>query len=182
METLAEQLGTTAHISPLLMKARGLGLREPVDLERLAIDRGCRYYDPAIEGASSRETRLSVSKNDFSNNELALALLSISMPKSQRRLRMGAAMLAAEGNQAEEIVRIARMERCDLVVRHIAICGAVVEPENDFWKLILEELPKVEPKPWVLPHITRFVTMTGVTRRGTETIMQWIRPTPELLA
>jgi hypothetical protein len=42
-DTLAAKLGTTTHLSPLLMKARRLGLGVE-DLERLAIQRGCDYY------------------------------------------------------------------------------------------------------------------------------------------
>ncbi len=177
MKSLAEQLGTTGHLSPLLMKARRLGLAEPEDLERLAILRGCRYYDSKIaEPAEKRADWRSVSVDDFTHTELAIALLSVSLPKSQIRLRMGAAMLGAEGIQAREVVRRARMERCESVVRHIAQCGGQVEPDNPFWKSLLEGLPESEPKPWVLPDITRFVAMTGVTRHGSETVMQWIRP------
>lgn len=183
MKSLAEQLGTTGHISPLLMKARRLGLAEPEDLERLAILRGCRYYDSHIaEQAEQRVDWRSVSENDFTNTELALALLSVSLPKSQIRLRMGAAMIAADGVQAREVVRRARMERCESVVRHIAQCASQVEPDNPFWKSLLHGLPETAPKPWVLPDITRFVAMTGVTRRGTETVMQWIRPRQRIAA
>lgn len=53
-ETLARRLGTTAHLSPLLMKARRLGLRVPEDLERLAVRRGCRYYEGAGDAAVVR--------------------------------------------------------------------------------------------------------------------------------
>jgi hypothetical protein len=39
-------MGTTHHLSPLLMKASRIGLKSPEDLEKLAIHRGLRYYDP----------------------------------------------------------------------------------------------------------------------------------------
>lgn len=101
-ETLAFQLGTTAHLSPLLMKARGLGLSVPEDLERL--------------------------------------------------------------------------DSSEAVVRHIAECGNRVEPDNLFWSELLTALPNSPAKSDVLPHISRFVAMTGVTQRGMETVMQWVRP------
>jgi hypothetical protein len=41
--TLAEKLGSPPHLSPLLRKARNLGL-DADGLERLAIARGCDYY------------------------------------------------------------------------------------------------------------------------------------------
>lgn len=43
--TLAGRLGTTAYLSALLLKAGRLGLTTPIDLERLAVSRGLRYYD-----------------------------------------------------------------------------------------------------------------------------------------
>ena len=183
-ETLAQRLGTTAHLSPLLMKAKRLGLRQPEDLERLAVRRGLRYYsEPGElsrlqEGAAGTETRMEqVGTTLFSNEELAVSLLSLGLPFSQQRIRMGAAMLAAMGVSAEKLLCLARQERCEPVLFHIAKCGHRVEPDNAFWELILDRLPKVQTfQPDVLPHITRFVAMTGFTRRGKETVMQWIRP------
>jgi len=63
------------------------------------------------------------SEMGLTNEELAVALLSPSALYSQQRLRMGAAMLAAEGNRPEFIAILAIRERCDTVVRHIASCG-----------------------------------------------------------
>jgi hypothetical protein len=176
-ETLARKLGTTAHLSPLLMKARGVGLRTPHDFEVLAIKRGCRYYAGAT--VPQMETQQQPKEAVFSNVELAIALMSLAFPKSQHRLRLGAAMLAAEGNEPAKIARLAIMERVDSVVRYIADCGQRVEPENVFWQRLVALLPnaKVPAKPDVLPHLTRFVAMTGFTRNGRETVMQWIRPT-----
>ncbi|MFN0079639.1 MAG: hypothetical protein ACKVY0_24510 [Prosthecobacter sp.] len=182
-DTLARRLGTTTHVSPLLMKARRLGLRVPGDLERLAVQRGCRYYDGAGDSMVVREESHAAvaAVNEatlLSNNELAVALLSMGLPHSQHRLRIGAAMLAAEGNSASKLAQLARHERCETVVRHIALCGRQVEPENAFWTELIRLLPDVAlPDVDVLPHLTRFVAMTGFTRRGRETIMQWIRPT-----
>jgi len=182
-DTLAHRLGTTAHVSPLLMKARRLGLRVPEDLERLAVRRGCRYYAGGGDLTTVvRETPppASVKVDEaapFSNEDLALALLSIELPYSQHRLRLGAAMLAAQGNSALKLARTAMHERCETVVRYIALCGRKVEPKNAFWDELLRRLPVLPmPADDTLPHITRFVAMTGVTRRGRETVMQWIRP------
>lgn len=54
-ETLARRLGATAHVSPLLQKARRLGLATPEDLERLAVRRGCLYYDVRQDFEGLRE-------------------------------------------------------------------------------------------------------------------------------
>ncbi len=182
-ETLAHRLGTTTHVSPLLMKARRLGLRVPEDLERLAVQRGCDYYagggdlTTVARDAAPAASTMMADPASFSNEELAVALLSIGLPYSQHRVRLGAAMLAVGSNSARKLAQAAIHERCETVVRYIALCGSRVEPENTFWDELLRELPE-RPMPPVdtLPHITRFVAMTGFTRRGRETIMQWIRP------
>jgi hypothetical protein len=180
-ETLAQRLGTTPHLSPLLMKAKRLGLSAPEDLERLAVRRGLRYYggpeDGRVMEGSAYSARCAVSEADLSNEELAMALLALALPFSQFRLRMGAAMLSARGTSPIVLGTLALQERNESVIKHIATCGQQVEPENLFWRELLDKVAsaKVYP-PDVLPHITRFVAMTGVTRRGKETVMQWIRP------
>lgn len=182
IETLAKRLGTTPHLSSLLMKARRHGLEEPEDLELLAVRRGLRYYD--AHGDSSKEPPVlngigkATDDGGLTSEELAVALLSPSAPYSLQRLRMGAAMLAAEGNRPKTIARLARQERCESVVRHIAQCGCEVEPGNTFWNTLLDLLPLDSPShsPDVLPHLTRFVAMTGLNRNGKGIFMQWIRP------
>ena len=181
--TLAKRLGTTAHLSLLLMKTRRVGIGMPEDLERLAVRRGLRYYDSHGDSMRTQQTAGDApghaALGNFSNEELALALLSLAAPYSMHRLRMGAAMLAAEGNCPQRIARLARQERCNLLVRYIAQCGHHVEPDNPFWQDLLDQLPPAASptRPDVLPHPTRFVAMSGLTRRGKGPVSQWIRPT-----
>lgn len=179
--TLAKRLGTTHHLSPLLMKASRVGLKNPADLEKLAINRGLRYYDPhgdsMADPIARAESSHSPGEHAFSNEELALALLSPAAPYSQHRLRMSAAMLAAEGNKPETIALLARRERSEPIIRHIACCGITAEPENPFWSSLLQMLPQSPaPAKDILPHITRFVAMTGLNRTGKGPFMKWIRP------
>lgn len=169
--TLAERLGTTTHLSPLLHKARRLGLG-PEELEHLAIQRGCDYYHNGEPLA-----RLSVTEKQLSNAELAIALLNPALRYNPQTLRLGAAMLGAAGNTPEEIARLAKLERCECLVRYVAQCGRRFEPQNAFWLSLLGLLPDTPPpKSGVVPHPTRFVAMTGLTRRGVEAAAQWIRP------
>lgn len=169
--TLAAKLGTTTHLSPLLHKARRLGLG-PSELETLAVQRGCRHY------ATGSEPELSLaSEDEFSNEELAIALLSTALPYEPHRIRCGAAMLGAEGNEPRRLARLAVLERCVVPVRYVAEAAAHFEPTNRFWQELLEALPPGPlPKPGILPHPTRFVAMTGFTRRGRETVIEWQRP------
>ena len=175
-ETLAAKLGTTTHLSPLLRKARRLGLGAR-DLERLAIQRGCDYYHNG-----EPFERIEVSPDQFSNAELAIALLNPALGYDPQMIRLGAAMLSAEGTDPEQLARLAKMERCEALVRYIAEAGMKFEPRNSFWGRLLDFLPHFpEPKSGVFPHPTRFVAMTGFTRRGPETIVEWIRPSSSQL-
>jgi hypothetical protein len=179
--TLANRLGTTFHLSPLLMKAKRLGFVSPEDLEKLAVLRGLRYYDPfgdSIANLTGQAGVPNLHRDDiFTNEELAVALLSPAIPYSMQRLRMGAAIMAADGNDPKTIARLAKWERSESIVRHIASCGHQVEPNHPFWSQLLEALPESPPYPAdTLPHRTRFVAMTGITRAGKEPLMQWIRP------
>jgi len=169
--TLATKLGTTTHLSPLLHKARRLGL-DAENLERLAIERGCDYYHHGAPLPAS-----TIRADQFSNLELAMALLNPALRYHPQTLRLGAAMLSAPGNTPEEAARLAVMERCEAIVRYVAEAGRKFEPQNPFWTKLLELLPMTPPpKSSVVPHPTRFVAMTGITRRGVETVVEWIRP------
>ena len=186
-ETMADRLGTTAHLSPLLMKARRLGLVTPEDLERLAVRRGLRYYEGSSASTVLREVAMDegagapVSVKDFGNDELAVALLSPAWPYSQHRVRIAGAMLAATGNGAGKLAHLARMERVGGVVFHIARLGQSVEPENPLWSELVSLLNgEIAIDPDRLPHITRFVAMSGFGREGRKLTMQWIRPTKEI--
>jgi hypothetical protein len=171
MPTLAAKLGTTTHLSPLLRKARRLGLG-PKELEILAVQRGCRHYS----SGSEPEPPLAA-ESEFSDEELAIALLSTALPYDPHSIRCGAAMLSAEGNHPRQLARLAVLERCVVPVRHVAEAGRRFEPENPFWKELLAALPPTLPaKSGVLPHPTRFVAMSGFTRRGPGLLVEWQRP------
>ena len=173
MPTLAQKLGTTTHLSPLLRKAQRLGL-DATGLERLAFERGCDYYhnDEPIPSSA-------ISLDHFSNEQLAIALLHPGLPYNPQTLRLGAAMLGADGNDPAELAHFALLERCVPVVGYVAAAGRQYEPDNAFWVKLLSLLPPTLPlKSGVVPHPTRFVAMTGLTRRGVGTVIQWIRPAP----
>jgi len=169
--TLAEKLGTTRHLSPLLQKARRLELG-PRELEILAAQRGCRHYSNGDEPPTPL-----ASEEEFSNEELAIALLSPALRYDPHSIRCGAAMLGARGNDPGRLARLAVRERSERIVRYIAEAGRSFEPGNSFWVQLLEHLPTTPPLPsGVLPHPTRFVAMTGFTRNGPELLVEWQRP------
>jgi len=172
MPTLFRRLGTTSHVSPLRRRLQAAGLEDVASLMRLAVRRGCRYYEDTVSGDVTDP-----GKHRVSNEELAIGLLHGSLEWSPAAIRMGAALLGARGNDPRKLVRLARMERAEAVVRNLAEVGRSVEPTNGFWSCLLEELPDRSRIPsGVLPHSTRFVAMTGITREGRGIRSQWIRP------
>jgi hypothetical protein len=169
--TLAEKLGTTTHLSPLLQKARRLGLG-PRELEILAVQRGCGHYANGSEPTTplAREEQLS-------NEELAIALLSPALPYDPHSIRCGAAMVGAFGNNPQRLAQMAILERAIVPLKYVAEAGQKFEPENRFWSELLAVLPRMPPpKSGVLPHPTRFVAMTGFTRKGPGLVIEWQRP------
>ncbi len=173
LPTLAAKLGMTTHMSGLLIKARRLGL-DAEALERLAIQRGCDYY-----GGSEPLPPATVTQEHFSDAELAMALLNPALRYHPQTIRLGAAMLGSVRNTPEEIARLAKYERSESLVRYVAEAGRRFEPQNEFWERLLALVPEgPRPDSSVVPHPTRFVAMTGMTRRGVERIIQWIRPQP----
>ncbi len=168
--TLARKLGMTEHLSPLLYKASRLGLG-PLELQILAVQRGCVHYSNGSE-----PTQPLANEEDLSNEELAIALLSPCLPYDPLSIRCGAAMLSAPGNKVPSLGRLTVMERCEIPVRYIAECGHRFEPENPFWNELLKIVPSFPTPSGVLPHPTRFVAMTGFTRRGRELLVEWQRP------
>jgi hypothetical protein len=133
--TLAEKLGTTTHLSPLLQKARRLGLGAK-DLEQLAIQRGCDYYQGAEPPGELR-----VGVEQFSNAELAVALLNPGLRYTPQTVRLGAAMLSAPGNSPADIAWQMILERGEAIVRYVAQAGMKFERENPFWPELLALLP-----------------------------------------
>lgn len=173
----AAQESLQVPASPLLEKARELGLQLPLDLERLAIARGCDYYarDLPPRFPPLRETPLS-------NEELAIALLSRSLRPSAREIRLSAAILGADEIRAEQVVTLAIQEDCAGIVRYIAESGRRFEPKNPIWALLLELLPETEVDVNSLPHPTRFVEMTAIDRGRVGNFTRWIRPRQRLPA
>jgi hypothetical protein len=169
LATQAEQ--PRAIASPLLDKVQRLGLSLPLDLERLAVMRGCDYY------ARDLGPRLPpLGEVPLSNTELAIALIVPSLRPAAREIRLAAALLGAQDVRADDVAMLAVQENCAPVVRHIALCGGRFEPENSFWQTLLIRLPNVKMDADRLPHPTRFVEMTGIDRGKVGLFTRWIRP------
>ena len=184
MTTLAKRLGTTEHRSLLLHKAGSLGLTSAVHLIGLAIVRGCQHYRNGPEAVLANPPSHTI----FSNEELAIALLSPCLPYNPRAVRVGAQMLGSQGNQPQRLALLARRERAEEVVRHVALAGQQTEPHESFWQELLaalssgSSLPRMIPA-GVLPHPSRFRLEAGITNPA-DLVSNggpkptWLRPSP----
>ncbi len=169
-----EVLGARPRV---LAKARELGLSVPLDLERLAVRRGCGYYERDL-GPFTRTAE----PIPLSNAELAIALLAPPLQPTAHQIRLAAALLGAADELAADVAKLAVDENSAGVVRYIAFCGSRFEPQNPFWTDLLNALPETEIDRDHLPHPTRFVEMTGIDRGKVGTFTRWIRARSQIAA
>jgi hypothetical protein len=175
--TLAQQLGQTAHICPLLRRTDSLAGKEnpACCLKELAVRRGCRHYCEAFNPPSA----LPAGFEKLTNEEAGIALCLGQLPYEPTHIRVAAELLSSNTCRPERLARLARQERCQTVVAYIANSGRRVEPENPAWEEIFVSLgPTGKPPPGVLPHWTGFASLTGITQGGKGPHTQWLRPQP----
>lgn len=171
--TLAYKLGTTTHLSCLRQSARRVGLVTEKDLIDEAVARGCFHYMQHMGHPPTQR----VGEKVFSNEQLALALLTIANPYEPWLIRLGAMMLSHPGNDVHKLALYAKYERSEVIVREIALAGLRYEPENSFWSELLALLPPTAPpKSGILPHHSRFVSMPGLIGPKKYGPTTWLRP------
>ena len=170
------------HRSSLLWKARRLGLSTSSEMIALAVARGCNHY----QGGPEPEPGKPLSREQFSDEELAIALLSPCLPYDQRALRVGAQMLGSHLNRPGPMAFLAIKERTVAALRHLACLARETDPEEPFWEELLAALPSPsarwpEPIAGSMPHPNRFRSETGrtsprdrVTHGGP--LKVWLRP------
>ena len=172
MPTLAQTLATTTPVSPLLRKARRLGLHGLDAIIALAVLRGCSHY--AIEPNPASPPP---SIDSLGDDELTILLLAGENPYEPTAIRCAAQLARSPSVNATRLARLAVMEKCERVLSHIARAGVEHDPDGlTFWQDILSQLPPrlptTEPH---LPHWTRFVSMPGIQRSGTAPT-RWLVP------
>jgi hypothetical protein len=177
MSTNAETLGGTPHFSPVLRKARRCGLRTSDDLLRVAVGRGCRHYAPVD---FDPQATFDPGRDRLSDLEVAIAMLTGAQSYEPQLVRCAAQLLGAPGLRPDRVARMAVMERCVAVVRHIAEAGQRHDRLGGaFWTGVLAGLPPSPPvRAGVLPHPSRFVVQTGFAGRRPVPEVQtvWLRP------
>jgi len=172
--TLAEKLGMTSHVSPLLGKLKKHGLATPEEIAAAAVARGCWHY----AGMAALERTTPIDPPGISDEELAVALLSPCHPYEPMLIRIGSQMLSGKNSDPLELARLAVMEGCESVLRYIAECGQKTEPDLPFWQIILNNLPPCAPFPKEDIHISRFRIEVGITNpfKPNTSKITWLRP------
>jgi hypothetical protein len=81
----------------------------------------------------------------------------------------------AGGCDAEQLARVAKRERVGRPLAYIARAGFAYDaPNREFWSKLLKLLGEQHPvTDGILPHWSRFVSQTGVTRSGGGSV-QWL--------
>ncbi len=174
MPTLAQALETTTPVSPLLRKARRLGLRGVEAFIALAVARGCRHYVSPIPSPSPAPA-----SNELSDEELVVLLLLGENRHEPTAVRCAAQLARSPQVDPDQLARLSKMEKVERVLSHIARAGLLHDPEgHDFWQRLLDRIPatpvRTEPN---LPHWTRFVSAPGRQRDGIAPI-RWLVPCP----
>jgi hypothetical protein len=162
--TLAQKLGDTTHISPLLrrvIEAAGSAERAGDWLLKVAVDRGARHYkrdfDPTLRGDD----------RSLTDEEIGVALCLGHLPDRPVLIRAASQLLSSPNTNVLKLARLAAMERCQAVLLHIANAALRAAPAAEPWASLRKLLCFRSSVPdGALPHWSRFVSMSGVTREG----------------
>jgi hypothetical protein len=168
MATLAKELGEIRNCSALLRRAKRMGFNELRDLISLAVARGCRHYAPAFAPADKDPGFAAIS------NEELVALLLLGENEFEPIAIRCAAQLTGRCD-LDKLARVAKRERVARVLSYISKAGSTYDVNNrSFWERLDDLIGKQAPvADGVLPHWSRFVSQTGVTRNGGGNI-QWL--------
>lgn len=135
---LAARLGTTRHVSSLLLKAQRLRRQYPsptaAELEDWLLDqanaRGAtvvtRLVDPVTNMAP-------IPAGEFSNEELVVAICHPNGDDRPQALRAAAQLVSRGDVDAVGLVRVVRRERAELVLLELARQALRVEPGHAIW-------------------------------------------------
>lgn len=174
MPALATVLGETRAVSPLLRRARALGLRTLPELLAVAVSRGCTHYAVPAGAEAVRDP----GPTALPNEELVVLLLLGEHAYDPTAIRCAAQLLGGENVDLAKLATLARTQRCARVLAHIADAGREHdERAPEFWRDLRERLGPVRAvPPGALPHWTRFVALSGVQRYSRRPTSTWLRP------
>lgn len=172
MITLAQQIGETAHCSLLQRKARRHGLTDLPSIMRLAVARGARHYASVYPPAE-----IDPGVEMLSHEELVALLLLGSQPFEPFAIRCAAQIITL--CDLRRLSLIACRERVSRPLAHIARAGAAHDTGRAArWQELLHLLRSPSPvSSGRLPHWSRFVSHSGITRHGNPRT-DWLHASP----
>lgn len=162
--TLAHKRGDITHVSPLMRRVvQAAGSRERAGdwLLKAAVQRGATHYrrdfDPLLPEDDS----------SFSDEEIGVALCLGHLPDRPVFIRAASQLLSSPKTDAARLARLAEMERCEAILLHIADAAFRTAPSIQPWASLRDLLRRRGRVPEnALPHWSRFVSMSGITREG----------------
>jgi hypothetical protein len=162
--TLAHELGDVPHVSGLLRgiaQLSGAGERVANWLLKVAIARGANHYRRDFDPT------LPADLPTISDEEIGVALCLGQNPYNLDALRVAAQFLSSPRINAARLCQLAEQERCEPVLLHIAEVAKKYAPEQEPWVTLRNQLrPRLVPRTAALPHWTRLVSHSGITREG----------------
>ena len=177
MPTVAEQLGSTPHLSPLLRKVRKLGFSDPDDLRKLAVKRGCTHYR---RPGDDIDLVYDPGNDILPDAQLTFALITAGQKFDPQWIRAAVQLLSGAEVSADEAVRLATWERCRGLLRSVAEAGMRYDDEQgEFWRKIVNRLKDTPmPPEGRLPHASRYFISSGVGpgKRAFSRKRIWLRP------
>ena len=170
--TLARKLGDTAHVSGLairLARLSGAGDRLPEWLLRTAVERGAKHYQRDFDPS------LPPDNPAISDEAIGVALCLGQMPDDPWFIRAAAQLLSSPRVDPQHLARLAKMERVEPVLLHIAAACERVGEASEPWATLRRQLhPRRTVRTEALPHWTRFAILPGLTRDGCAP-PQWLK-------
>ena len=170
---MGEALHETRMLSSVRRKLQRLGFPTEAHWVQLAIQRGCNHYwqkGPSV---------IDPGPESISNLEIATSLLANESAYHPTFVRIAAQLISGE-TDPDAVLRMAKLERFETPLRHIAEAGKTIEPDQILWTKLLEKLPDRSPPEAVLPHRDRFTTEAPVQagQLRLKRSKQWLRPSP----
>ncbi len=169
--TLAHELGEVPHVSGLLRRIAqlsGAGERVADWLLKVAVGRGANHYrrdfDPILPPDSPA----------ISDEEIGVALCLGQNAYSLDALRVAAQFLSSPRTNAARLCHLAVQERSEPVLLQIAEVASKYAPQQEPWAYLRQHLtPRRVARTDALPHWTRLVSHSGMTRDGS-TRTDWL--------
>ena len=170
---LAERLGDTVHVSPLLGRISRLSGCTQAELGewllKCAVLRGASHYRRDFP------EDLPPDQLAITNEEVGVALCLGQHPYDSTFIRAAAQLLSSPNTDVARLLDLAVAERVEPVLFQIASFAARFVPGAQPWAYLLQHLPgRLVCPPDALPHWSRFVSQTGVTSFSGGPDIKWL--------